>query len=307
MSALDVISRLPLPLLRATALGVAWLVNRVPFTGLRWMVRVNLMLAYPQLSTEQRLPLERAIVRNQCLSIIESIKSWGMPTRWSVEQITAIEGEPLLREALGDPRGMLAIVPHLGTWEMMNAWLNQYGSPTIMYKPGKKGAANDFMLRGRQRLNATLVPTDASGVKAIFKTLKTGGFSILLPDHVPHDQGGVYVPFFGIETFSGTLVSKLASRTHCALIGLTCIRREDGQGFAVKCVRLDDPELYDPDPKVATHALNRALEQMIEPVTEHYMWGYRRFKKSIGLSQIYNQSEAIVRRVRAMLDVPPIG
>lgn len=307
MSVLDVIARVPLPVLRATALGAAWLINRVPVTGLRWMVRVNLMLAYPQMPAEQRLPLERCIVRNQCLSIVESVKSWGMPPAWSVAQITEVIGEEHLLEALHNPRGMLAIVPHLGTWEMMNAWLNQYGSPTIMYKPGKKGLANDFMLQGRQRLHATLVPTDASGVKAIFKTLKQGGFSIILPDHVPHEQGGVFAPFFGIETFSGTLVSKLASKTHCALVGLTCVRREDGQGFSVHCVRLDDPALYDTDTRTATAALNRELERMIDPVTEHYMWGYRRFKKSIGLSQIYNQSEPIIRRVRAMLDVPPIG
>ncbi len=304
---LDAIARLPLPLLRTLALAVAALINLVPATGLRWMVRVNLLLAYPDLPREARLPLERAIVRNQCLSIIESIKSWGMPTAWSVAQIREVEGEALLHEALANPNGMLAIVPHLGTWEMMNAWLNQFGAPTIMYKPGKRGAGHDFVLRGRQRLNATLVPTDASGVKAIFKTLKAGGFSILLPDHVPHEQGGVYVPFFGIQTFTGTLVPRLASKTRCALVGLSCIRREQGDGFTIKCVRLSDPALYDRDVSVAAAALNRALEQMIEPVTEHYMWGYRRFKKSIGLSQIYNQSETIVRRVRALLDAPSGG
>jgi KDO2-lipid IV(A) lauroyltransferase len=89
---------------------------------------------------------------------------------------------------------MLAIVPHLGTWEIMNAWLNQFGAPTIMYKPVKGQQANQFVLQGRQRLNATLVPTDATGVKAIFKTL-AGGFSIILPDHVPDPSGGEVVPF----------------------------------------------------------------------------------------------------------------
>ncbi len=281
----------PLWMLRALALLVASLINLFPHTGLRWMVRVKLLLVYPALPAAERLILEQQIVRNQCLSIVESLKSWGMSPEWSVRQITQIDGKEVLEAALQDPNGMLAIVPHLGTWEMMNAWLNQFGSPTIMYKPSK-GAADQFMLQGRQRLNATLVPTDGSGVNAIFKTLKEGGFSILLPDHVPHDGGGVTAPFFGIPTFSGTLVSKLASKTHCALIGLTCVRREDGEGFVVRCTRLDDPALYDRDVMVATTALNRAMEGMIQPLTAHYMWGYRRFKKTEGLTLIYNQDEA---------------
>lgn len=94
---------------------------------------------------------------------------------------------------------MLAIVPHLGTWEMMNAWLNQFGAPTIMYKPVKGKMANDFVLQGRSRLNATLVPTNGSGVKAVFKTLKQGGFSIILPDHVPNPSGDIIVPFLGLK------------------------------------------------------------------------------------------------------------
>ena len=43
---------------------------------------------------------------------------------------------------------LLAIVPHLGTWEVMNAWLNQFGSPTIMYKPVKDELTDDFVRSG---------------------------------------------------------------------------------------------------------------------------------------------------------------
>lgn len=51
------------------------------------------------------------------------------------------------------------------------------------------------MLEARQRLNATLVPTDETGVRALFKHLKRGGFAAILPDHVPKESGGIYSPF----------------------------------------------------------------------------------------------------------------
>ena len=249
-------------------------------------------LIAPTLSDLQKQALTKEIIYHQCLTSIESIKSWAMPPDWSIAQIRDVHNKDILLDGLASPNGMLAIVPHLGTWEMMNAWLNQFGSPTIMYKPVKGDITNNFILQGRARLNATLVPTDGSGVKAVFKTLKQGGFSIVLPDHVPDPSGGVIVPFFGIETLTSTLASKLASKTKCALVGLACIRRDDGHGFDIYCYKLDDPALYDRNTKTAAYALNLAMQRMIEDNYSHYMWGYRRFKHIPMIDNPYNTDEA---------------
>ena len=103
-----------------------------------------------------------------------------------------------------------------------------------MYKPNKNKAVNRFMLEARQRLNATLVPTDENGVRAIFKHLKQGGLTVILPDHLPKASGGIYSNFFRQNTLSTTLVSKLANKTQCNIIGLSCIRDEIS-GFSVHC------------------------------------------------------------------------
>ena len=268
----------PLSVLQMLARFVAWVILRLPNASIMRTVSINMALIAPSLSERQKQALTKDIIYHQCLTSIESIKSWAMPPEWSIAQIRDVYNKDILLEGLANPNGMLAIVPHLGTWEMMNAWLNQFGSPTIMYKPVKGKLTNDFVLQGRSRLNATLVPTDGSGVKAVFKTLKQGGFSIVLPDHVPEPSGGVIVPFFGIETLTSTLASKLASKTQCALVGLSCIRRDDGQGFDIYCYKLDDPALYDRNTETAAHALNIAMQHMIEAHYSHYMWGYRRFK-----------------------------
>ncbi|WP_230659040.1 lysophospholipid acyltransferase family protein [Psychrobacter sp. I-STPA10] len=282
----SLIKYVPLSVLRAVARFVALILAKQPKQGLMRTIEMNLMLIDPKLDSKLRRQLAYNILNNQLLSSVESAKSWAMPPQWSIDQIHTVHNLPILEAGLRDPNGMLAIVPHLGTWEMMNAWLNQFGKPTIMYKP-TSGKMNEFMLAGRQRLNATLVPTDSSGVKAIFKTLKQGGFSILLPDHVPEQKGGVIVPFFGLPTLTGTLASKLASKTKCSMIGLACIRRDDGAGFDIHCYNFlneiknkdkSKHDLYSRDVKTATATLNLAIEKMILPFMSHYMWGYRRFK-----------------------------
>ena len=268
----------PLAFLRSLAKMAAYLINQNPNKSMLWKTRVNLGLAYPQLSEVQREKLARESVSKQCLSYIESAKCWAMPPEWSITQIQKIHSLEIFTEALKDPNGTLMIVPHLGTWEMMNAWIHQYGIPTIMYKPMKNGDFNAFALQARQRLNATLVATDANGVKTLFKNLKQGGFSIILPDHVPQPSGGVVVPFFNIPCLTSTLASKMAQKTKCKLIGLSCFRREDGLGFDVYCDALNDPKLYDADIEVATTALNNAVEGMINRFPAEYMWGYKRFR-----------------------------
>ena len=281
----------PLSVLQMLARFVAWVIIKIPSLSIMRTIQINMALITHTLSEQQKRVLTKDIIYHQCLTSIESIKSWAMPPEWSIAQIRDVHNKDILLEGLANPNGMLAIVPHLGTWEMMNAWLNQFGAPTIMYKPVDGKFANEFILQGRARLNATLVPTDGSGVKAVFKTLKQGGFSIVLPDHVPEPSGGVVVPFFGIKTLTSTLASKLASKTKCALVGLSCIRRTDGRGFDIYCYKLDDPALYDRNAEVATHALNQAMERMITDNYSHYMWGYRRFKRIPNLGNPYRKDK----------------
>ena len=278
MNPYQIFKYVPLSVLQMMARVVARLMMWWPNLSIIRTIKVNLTLIEADIPIQKKRSMISDIVLNQCLSSVESIKSWAMPPQWSIDQIHDVHNKEILLAGLANPNGMLAIVPHLGTWEIMNAWLNQFGAPTIMYKPVQGKRINEFVLQGRQRLNATLVPTDGSGVKAVFKTLKQGGFSIVLPDHVPDPSGGVIVPFFGVETLTSTLASKLASKTKCALVGLSCIRRDDGQGFDIHCYQLDDSTLYSRDASIAANALNNAMQAMIEPYFAHYMWGYRRFK-----------------------------
>lgn len=263
MNAFTLLKYVPMWMLYLLAHIASFIISLRRDKSIMKTVDTNLRLVYPELTETQRHQLARACIANQSKNMVESAKSWAMPPAWSVKQIHTVHHQQVLMQGLQNPNGMLAIVPHLGTWEIMNAWLNQFGAPTIMYKPVKGEQANQFVLQGRQRLNATLVPTDATGVKAIFKTLKAGGFSIILPDHVPDPSGGEVVPFFGIPTLTSTLASKLASKTKCSLVGLTCVRRDDGQGFDIYCDELTDPALYDKNMVTATTAMNHAIERMI--------------------------------------------
>lgn len=250
------------------------------------VIRRNLELCFPDATPERREQMLRANVIATVQTGLEFAKTWGMPPEYSIGQIRKVHNEHLLHDVLASGKGGIGIVPHLGSWEFMNAWLNQYTAPFIMYKPGKQKGVDAFVLEARSRMQATLVPTDERGVKALFKWLKQGGFTAILPDHVPHENGGIFAPFFGIPTWTGVMVPKLVARTGCRVILMSCLRRPDGDGFEVY---LDepDPAIYSDDLLTATTAMNRSMEAVIRRAPEQYQWAYKRFRKNENPPDVY--------------------
>lgn len=282
-------SKLPLRLIQVTARSVGWLLY-VSNSSARRVTEINLKSAYPELSESERDQLTKRSLKSQCMTYAESVKIWGSAPEFALEQIKAVHGEDIFLDALQNPNGTLAVVPHFGTWELMNAWVNLYTAPVIMYKPSKNPDVDRFMLEARQRLNATLVPTDETGVRALFKHLKQGGFAAILPDHMPKESGGIYSPFFGQNVLSSTLLSKLAAKTQCSVIGLSCLRREDLSGFELYVQTLS-AEINAKDLQLSVDTLNKEMERIINVAPEQYLWGYKRFRKVEGDKNLYINSK----------------
>ncbi|MDV2469857.1 lysophospholipid acyltransferase family protein [Acinetobacter chinensis] len=297
MSLLSIFRFTPMPALRAVARTAASIINSQKDKGMLWKSRVNIALCYPTLSTDEQEQLSRSSVVHQCLSYAESLKCWAMPTEWNIRQIKNVHNLSTLQDALNDPKGALIITPHLGNWEIMNPWVHQYGTPTIMYKPMDNPTMETFVRKARERLNTTMVPTDANGVKALFKNLKQGGFSVILPDHVPQPSGGIPSPFFGIPTLTSTLSSKIAQKTHCRLISMICLRRAENDGFDIYIEDIGTEAMYSRDTETAVAELNLAIEKMINRCPEQYMWGYKRFRGTAETRNLYNMSIDELRSV----------
>ena len=279
-----VVSLLPLCVLQWIASWIALLLNSFN-SSMKRVSSINLKLAYPELNIEQHQALLKKTLKNQCLTYVESIKIWGMPQKYNVGLIKNIFGEQHLTEALNSEKGTIVVLLHLGNWELVNVWLNQYTAPVIMYKPSKNKGIDRFMLEARQSTRAKLVPTDENGVRAIFKHLKQGGLTVILPDHLPKESGGIYADFFGQKTLSTTLLSKLASKTQCNVIGISCLRNSDTY-FDIHCTQLSD-NILSKDLQVSVNQLNQDVEAMINVAPEQYIWSYKRFRKVEGEDNIY--------------------
>lgn len=278
---------LPLSFLQFIATWIAILLHSFD-SSMKHITRINIEIAYPELSKNEQQHLIKKSLISQCRTYVEFLKSWGMSPEYSLSLLQKINGEHILIESLESKKGVIVVVPHFGCWELLNSWLSVYTAPVIMYKPNKSKGFNRYILEARQKYNATLVPTDENGVRAIFKHLKQGGLTVILPDHLPKISGGIYSNFYGQHVLSSTLVSKLAAKTQCHVIGLSCTRRADLSSFEVECQRLSD-EILSKDLQQSLDCLNQEMERMINQNPEQYIWSYKRFRNVSGQINIYNK------------------
>ena len=284
---LKFIAIFPLSFLQRIALWIAHFFFHTN-SSIKQITTINLKLAYPELNEPDLQALIRRSIQSQCMTYIEFVKCWGMPPQYSLDLLKNIHGAELLEKALANQKGVIVVVPHFGCWELLNVWLNLYTQPMIMYKPDKIKGVNRYILDARQKGNAILVPTNETGIRQIFKHLKQGGLTVVLPDHLPKASGGIYSHFFQQNTLSATLVSKMAAKTQCNVIGLSCIRNPEFSSFDVHCTELS-PIILSKDLQESVDGLNLAMQEMIQLKPEQYIWSYKRFRNCYGNVNVYHK------------------
>ncbi|ENW04293.1 lysophospholipid acyltransferase family protein [Acinetobacter beijerinckii] len=285
---INLISRQPIKLGRLVAGLVAGLVTRLPLSKISKIIRLNIKIALPNLTETEYQQLSAHAIRNELTAYFEFLSIWGASNEKNIKRVQTVVGEQYLHDALAEQKGLVLIVPHFGTWEVMNAWLSQYTQMTILYKPVKNPDADQFVRDARSREQAHLVPTDESGVRQIFKALKQGGTTAILPDHTP-DHGGEMIKYFGIPLASSSLSAKLIQKTKAKAL-LIYAKRNEQDGFDM-FIEPIDPRIYEGSAEDGTLVIHQTLEKLIRQYPEHYHWSYKRFSANPALKKIYDIDE----------------
>lgn len=280
---------MPLWLAQACGAALGLLASFIP-TRERATATTNIDLCFPEKDLAWRRRLRRRHYIETGKAFTETCGLWLQPSGPFLAKVRRVIGGELLEAARASGEGILLMVPHLGNWEMAGKWFsNQY--PTVgMYRPGKYPEIDEIMRRGREQLQGTTVPTDASGVRAMVKTLARGGYLFILPDHEPDHTGGEFAPLFGVPALTGTLTCKLVNGKRPVRALLLYARRlPRAQGWEI-VLREADPLIHNEDLAVSLAALNRSVEALIRECPEQYQWTYKRFKRRPpGLPPVYTR------------------
>ncbi len=272
----SVFTRLPWPVLRLLADGLAGLWQHLNARESQ-VARRNLELVFPELDATARGQMLRQTMRATARQALETLYLWTHRPADNLHRcLRQRHGQALYDAAHASGRGLIVIAPHHGNWEMLNQWLASRGPVSIVYAPPDSAVGDAFLQRARGGENITQIPAEGPAVRQMLKTLKAGGTVGILPDQQPKQGDGVFVPFFGIDALTMTLVNRLAARTGADLLYAWCERLGDGLQFSLH-VEPAPAELASADTLAATARLNADIEAIVRRNPTQYQWTYKRY------------------------------
>jgi KDO2-lipid IV(A) lauroyltransferase len=180
----------------------------------------------------------------------------------------------VLDEAEAERRGILFLTPHLGGFEATARYCAARRPITVLFRQPKQAWLAALVASARSCPGMRAVPIGASGLRALLRALRSGDAVGLLPDQVPGQGAGVWVPFFGRPAFTMSLPEKLVAQTGAAVVLAVGERLPGGRGWRLHLERMHEP----PTPE----RLNRRLEGLVARLPGQYLWAYNRYKQPAG-------------------------
>jgi len=268
--------KVPLAVAHRIGAAVGWWLAVLP-TPARRVTDVNLAIAFPERSARDR----RALATRSLVETGRTMAELGAWWTWDAgavdRRIAEVRGEEHLTGPLAEGRGVLLILPHLGSWELFGPFLSSRRPLTALYRAPRVRELDAFFRASRERHGARLVPADLGAARALLRGLRRGETVAILPDQDAGHGAGVFVPFFGEPANTMTLLPKLAHRSGAAVVIASALRRE-GDRRHVVTFRTASEAIADPDEAVGAAAMNREIESAVRDRPEQYLWSYRRYR-----------------------------
>ena len=154
-----------------------------------------------------------------------------------VRKVRSRTGWEAVEQLRADGRPVVFLTPHLGAFDVMGRYLSAQLSGRLMgmYRPHKLAWLDKLMREGRCRGSQLegdhIAPANLAGVRRIFKHLKAGGCTLVLPDQVPSVGDGEWADFFGQPAYTMTLVGRLQQATNAAVVFCYVERLPRGDGY----------------------------------------------------------------------------
>ena len=273
---LKLIAWLPLPVLHAIAYPLGWLLYGL-HTKQRYYAETNLALCFPELSEVERRRLTRHSLVATIKVLLESPLLFLGRANRILKLVCEVSGESLLKEALARGKGVIIVCPHLGNWEVVGLYISRHYPMTSMYRPQRHPGLDTMIKQGRERFGARLVPSNNQGMRELLRALQQGKVIGTLPDQNPGVGTGVFVPFFGIMTYTPVFAGRLANRTGASVVVVVAERLPWGRGFRIKITPASEG-IYAADNSEAAASMNHDIENIIRTTSAQYWWAYNRFR-----------------------------
>ncbi len=273
-------------------LGALWTLSRLPF-GLqmrlgaqlgmlmyylarrrRHITRCNIALCFPELDADAQQMLVRKTFHSAGISLMETGLAW-----WGKDKMLArrveIEGLEHLQQATAQGKGVLLLGAHFTSLEISGRLLSQFHPCAAMYRKHDNPLFEAIIKHSREtHLDRIISRRDMRGM---VRALREGTVVWYATDQDFGSRNSVFAPFFGIQTASLVMTSKLARLSGAPVVPFFSQRLDDDSGY--KLTLLPALTNFPSGDDIADAArINAVIEQQVRKVPDQYLWLHRRFK-----------------------------
>ncbi len=262
----------------------------------RHIAEINIAMCFPQLSDQQRHELLVEHFHCYGCGLLDlAVALWGSQARR--DRLCQLERRDWLLDMLRR-QPVIMVAYHLTTLDIGGSMLARLHPCVSMMKRERNPLLTWQLWKGRRHLdkdNLRLIMRD-QGLRPLVRAMEAGHTCLFIPDE---DFGAsrntahtVFTPFFGVQTSTLTVVSRLAKLTG-ALVLPSATRLDPRTGQYVMTVGDPLENFPGDDPAADAATLNRAMEALIRRAPAQYMWTFRWFKtRPDGAPDPYKQTAA---------------
>lgn len=241
----------------------------------RRTAEANLMVVFGDtLSTSERKRIIIASFQSFALMMLDTF--WlGRDTRRRIESVFV--HDELTRRIIA-MRRLICITGHFGNWDVFGAALAAAGMPlSSVAMPQQNTTINQMLNAQREATGMRVIPRDGALRHLLRELRQDRCVALLMDQNTRPEEGGVFLPFFGLPVPVSPVVDVLHKRTGATLGLAWCLPDATGI-YHVHDLHVVPPELPSDDPHAVTRAILRELEEAIRRYPEYWLWAYRRWR-----------------------------
>jgi KDO2-lipid IV(A) lauroyltransferase len=269
---------LPRPIARSFAVCLTRLVYAF-LPRLQKTAEINLRIAFPDWSDDQRRSVIRRMLRNLGWMMVE-FSRFPKYTGQNIERNIVLDGHENFLDGHRRGKGVLYLTGHIGAWELSSFAHALYGFPLHYMARPIENRRIDTLVNRYRGLSGNRPIFKNESARVTLKVLKEAGTIGILADQNTMPEEAVFVDFFGEPASTTTGIARLALHTGAAVVpgyavwdaqlGKYRLRFEP----AVKLIRTGDAER---DIFENTQQFTKILEDIIRKYPDQWVWAHGRW------------------------------
>lgn len=241
----------------------------------RKITDINLKLAFPDMSAQQRTEISKKVFHHIGMSVAEAASTWFRPLSF-IEPFFNIKGFDNLQAAQASGKGVLILQAHFTLIEAAAAIMGSRIHVSAVVDNPKNELFGALLKYHREQNVAEAI--ENHNIRRMIRRLRKQECVWYSPDlYVPAHNGGIPTRYFDVPVLTTDGIARIIKLTNAVVLPYMPIR-DDYQG---NCTLHFLPMLEDYDASdliAATQKMNDFFEAQIRQHPEQYFWVHKRFK-----------------------------